>query len=125
MIGFRKEHDKKLGISKYNYELSNLDSVPLSEPEIGMLISYLEQSDMIFSKTLAIFDEDNYIDPYMIFSDGEWMWPSYLKYYLTKQKGINSEFLFHVKGRGYVTDPLTKQQKREATIFIEKEMLGI
>ena len=125
MIGFKKEYEKVLINSNYIYEKNNNSFSFVTDEEMGMVIQFLEESDMIFSKTLAVFDGENYIGPYMIFSDGEWIWPSYFLYYLAKQKRVNSDFLFHVRQKEYTITRLTDEQRNKATSFLEKEMLNI
>jgi hypothetical protein len=125
MIGFREEYDKLLSHSQYFCKTIDTEFSLLAQEEQDMVMQYLEKSDMILSKTLALFDGKNYIGPYMIFSDGEWIWPSYFLYNLTKRGHINSDFLSHVRQRNYSVMPLTKEQKREVTIFLEKKMLNI
>lgn len=125
-IGFIKEIDKK--IVKENYwDINVLSSKSLitDVAERNEIIQYLNGAEMIFSVTLALFDGEKYIGPYMIFSDGEWIWPNYFSYNLTNQEYINSDFLSHVRQKNYNITSLTKEQKREATFFLEKEMLNI
>jgi len=124
IIGFSKVHDKVLSLSKFLFKTNDRASCFLRKEEHQLLIQYLIKSDMIFSKTLAIFDGINYIAPYMIFSDGEWIWPSYYSYNLIKEDFINSDFLSHVKQKSFIITPLTGEQKKELTIFLEKEMLS-
>jgi hypothetical protein len=125
MIGFRMEYDKALMNSRYIFETSDKDASFITKAEKDMLVEYLEKSDIVFSKTLALFDGENYIAPYMIFSDGEWIWPSYFSYNVARQDYINSSFLFHVQIRNYKPLALTEEQRREAIFFLEKEMLKV
>lgn len=125
MIGFQKKYDEKLASSNLNYEVKDRLSLLISESEKEKLILYLKGSNMVFSKTLALFDGVNYIAPYMIFSDGEWIWPSYFSYYLGKDDLISKDFLFHIRERKYNVTVLTPEQKKEVTTFIERKMLGM
>lgn len=125
MIGFSEVHDKVLSLSKFLCKTNDRTSCFLTKEEHQLLIQYLEKSDMIFSKTLAIFDGTKYIGPYMIFSDGEWIWPSYYPYNLIKEDFIDSDFLSHVKQKSFIITHLTDEQKKELTIFLEKEMLRV
>lgn len=124
-IGFRKEKDAKVVKEKY-YEDINLSSAQLinGEQEKNKIIEYLNKSDHIFAITLALYDKEYYIGPYMIFSDGVWLWPSYFAYYLTAQAYLNEDFLNHLRQKDYTAAPLNENQKKEATCFLEKEVLN-
>ena len=78
---------------------------------------------MILSKTLALFDNAKYIGPYMIFSDGEWLWPSYFAYYVNKEKQINTDFLNYLRFREYSIPAFTDVDRRRVRTFLEIEML--
>ncbi len=122
MIGFREEYDKILVNSKCNFNWSDKTS-PLTDIEIKMLTLYFKQSYIVASKTWALFDNENYLGPYMIYSDGEWIWPSYFLYYLDKERSIYSDFIEHIKNKNFIFTPLTLVQKKEATVFFENAML--
>lgn len=125
-IGFRKENDANVVKEKY-YDDINLSSGQLinGEQEKNKIIEYLTKSDYIFAITLALYDKEYYIGPYMIFSDGEWLWPSYFSYNLIKQEYLNEDFLNHLRQKNYTTKSLTEKQKKEATVFLEREILNI
>jgi hypothetical protein len=123
MIGFREEYDIVLAKSKYNYRDGGR-SILLADRGKDLLLSYLEVAYVVMSKTLALFDNENYIDAYMIYTDGVWVWPSYFHYYLNKGEYVCVNFYEYVKANNYLFVPLTELQKREATIFVEKEMLN-
>lgn len=125
MIGFKQEYDKDLSGSKHLYYIDKNDVVIISDDEKEKVIRYLRHSDLIISKTFALFDGTNYIGPYMIFSDGEWIWPNYLYYFIQKEKHIAKEFLNYIKEKNYLATNLAKQKRKEVTIFLEKEMLGM
>lgn len=126
VIGFIKENDKNVVKEKYldgSSEYSNVTFI--NEKERNEIIKYLNSADKIFSITLALFIDENYIGPYSILSDGEWIWPSYFSYNLIKMEYVNSNFLAHLKQKNYKIVPLNKEQKQEATFYLEKEMLNI
>lgn len=75
---------RQLEIDDYN--------VTLPEGQIEKINEYIEKSCLIFSKTLALFDKETYIAPYMILSDEEWLWPSYFSYFTNKEKIISNVF---------------------------------
>lgn len=125
-IGFRKENDAKVVKEKYYDEISSSSTQLINgDQEKNKIIKYLEKSDHIFAITLALFDREHYIGSYMIFSDGAWLWPSYFSYNLMKQEYLNEDFLNHLRQKNYTKTSLTEKQKREATSFLEREVLNI
>lgn len=89
------------------FDVSN-DEIQLSEE----ILAYLEGGSPVISYTLALFDEEkNYIGPYHILTDGSWIWPSYIVYYLRKYKIVNfpKKFIDHIEQNGYRHIPLNKE----------------
>lgn len=125
LIGFTKEYDRLLSSSKYVYVSKNISILTLNESENKMLEVYLMNSNIILTKTLAMFEDGIYIGPYMIFSDGLWMWPSYFHYNLIKEGFINSDFISYLKEKKFALTALTTEQIKATTYFLEREMLGL
>jgi hypothetical protein len=125
LIGFTKKYDRLLSSSKYVYVSKDISILTLSASENEMLEMYLMNSNIILSKTLAIYEDGIYIGPYMIFSDGLWMWPSYFQYNLIKEGFINSDFISYLKEKKFALTSLTTEQIKDATYFLEREMLGL
>lgn len=127
LIGLRKEIDKTL--ENYRYENSpGLKIISeISEEEKKLLLNYLNNGKVVFTKTLAVCDGDHYINPYMLHSDGEWIWPSYFSFYLSKEDFANLDkvFLASLRTKEFKIVSLSEEQIREVTTFIEKKLLGI
>jgi|GEM_PF-1180325 len=126
-IGFIEDKDgrivKPCFIEKLGYEVGS--ELPVSDEEKKKIINYLNSSERVFSITLALHDNDNYIGSYMIFSDGEWIWPNHLAYFLRKKKDeIDARFLNHLKNCDFKVRPLSEEQRKEVGIFIEGTLLN-
>jgi hypothetical protein len=125
MIGFREKYDKKLIASKYFYASTDKNMIAIANTDLEKLIQYLEKSDRIFGMTRALDDGETYIAPYAIYSDGDWLWPSYCAYFLKKEGIINKDFFDHVSGKGFETKRLSQEQRKKVTILLERALLGI
>jgi hypothetical protein len=112
LIGFKEKYDSTLLLSKSAKISEDKPQTLLSDNEIGLISGYLENSEMIFSKTYALYDNEQFIGPYMIFSDGNWIWPSYFSHFLKSDKEIDEEFAHHVREVGYRSDKLSTEKKR-------------
>lgn len=121
--GLRYEYDRLLIHSKFF--LKDVKLRTLSPSEEGDVQEYLNKASIVFSKTLALYDGDTFIAPYMLFSDGEWVWPSYLSYFISKEKQISETFFDYIKKNDFVISPISQDVNAEIRYYIEKEMLGI
>ncbi|MBL7706323.1 MAG: hypothetical protein JNM21_12330 [Taibaiella sp.] len=121
--GLRYEYDRHLIHSKFF--LKDVRLRTLSSSEEGAVQEYLNKASIVFSKTLALYDGDTFIAPYMLLSDGEWVWPSYLSYFISKEKQISETFFDYIKKNNFVISPISQDVYAEIRYFIEKEMLGI
>lgn len=97
-IGFFKNHNPDIlcaGDIVFNPQVNSRDT-------LDGVIAYLQKGTIITAFTLSLFDTDGeFIGPYMIFSDGEWIWPSYYSFYLRKFNSlfIPPEFVFYTRSK--------------------------
>ena len=124
MIGFRERFERVLMRSEYFYASDPANALPISTEERQAVINYLESSDRVFSMTLAQFDGEYYIGPYMLFSDGEWIWPSYFSYFISKGEPIDRSFLQHLRERNFSSKSLTAEERKKVVTLIEIEMMN-
>lgn len=126
-IGFVKEQDGNLVLSEYVDDYMNFDASVLDKVERQKIINYLNEGAMVFSTPLALFDGDTYIAPYMLFSDGDWIWTSHFAYYLDKLNfsQMTNEFLNHIRVKEYKIFPLSREQKTNIDIFIGLKLLNL
>lgn len=125
-IGFTNKRDEVIIRNKYLDMPLLLNGNTLDEVEKKNVIKYLNGHESVFSITWALFDGEKYIGPYMIFTDGEWLWPSHFSYYLFKNNfhHFNEDFLNHLRTKKFEINSLTEIKKKEATVFIERELLN-
>ncbi len=122
-IGFTKERDKNLINNSYMDDLWSKNKVIISNDDKTKVIEYLKNSNKIFSRTLAMFDDETYIGPYTIVSDGEWIWPSHFPYFLAKTDSLDEEFYFYLKSKKFNPPFFTSEMRKNATVFLEMKLL--
>ena len=126
-IGFIKEHDENMIFPEYMDDNVDFDASIINEIERKKIINYLNESAMIHSTPLALFDEDIYIAPHMLLSDGGWIWTSHFAYYLNKLNfsRMTNEFLNHMRAKEYKVSPLSKAQRTNIDVFIGLKLLNL
>ncbi|MFT3822672.1 MAG: hypothetical protein QM731_02085 [Chitinophagaceae bacterium] len=127
IVGFTKEKDKNIVKAKYLEDISLLNKGYIKEFEKEQVINYIEKGKSIYFLTLSLLDGDKYIGPYMILSDGVWLWPSHFSHYLKKLNFSNLDFRFleYIRNTNYETTPLTQSEVKAVTVFLETELLNI
>lgn len=126
-IGFIEKHDESMVLSEYMDNHMVFDASIINEVERKKIINYLTQGTVVHSTPLALFDENTYIAPHMLLSDGEWIWTSHFSYYLNKFdfSRMTSEFLNHLRNKKYKSSPLSKELKTNIDIFLGLKMLNL
>jgi hypothetical protein len=126
-IGFNSEMDKTIVHDKYLAESFDFDTSILTEDDKICILEYLKKNTMVFSMTLALFDEGKFISPYMIFTDGKWLWPSHFEHFVKKNefKNLSLDFFIDIKKREFKILPLSLPEKSKAVRFIELNLLNI
>jgi hypothetical protein len=121
LVGFRKEYDKRLWEKsrQHRYETIQLSS----KKDQTAILDYLNKAELVFTKTLSIYDGNIFIGPYVIHSDGEWVWPKYLGYFVEKEKVLDEEFYQYLLSKQYCMTELPLKRKREIISFLEKTFL--
>jgi hypothetical protein len=126
-IGFIEEKDSKIIREEFILDKTRSANLQIEGLEKKKIIEYLEHSNSIFAITLGLFDGATYIGPYMILTDGIWIWPSHFSYYLLKNDflNINSDFYFYLKNKKFKSSKLSENEIKKAKFFLEKELLNI
>jgi len=117
IIGFLKNHDLETRCSQ-DIILSAKNINP--DNELDLVISYLKKWSILIACTLWLTDIDGEdIGEYIIYTDGEWIWPSYYSFYLRKYNSIKipDEFINYIK-RGGKEGALTSAEKGYAEYFL-------
>jgi hypothetical protein len=124
-IGFNKEHDVDVIQEEFLSNRKEFNSILINEPEKQRIFDYLNNVERVFGITFALYDNENYIGSYMLFSDGEWIWTSHFAYYLKKLNFsiMTNEFLNHLRENEYKISPLSNEQKTYIDIFIHLKLL--
>jgi len=124
-IGFTKSQDKDLIYAEFLDQEKDVESLSISQLERRKIADYLTGSEAFFSITLAVFDQDHYIGPYALHSDGEWIWPTHFSYYLEKLdfSQLTSDFLDHLRNCNFQVARLSEQQRRDIELFMYTSLL--
>lgn len=114
-IGFLKNHSPEI---KCSIDISELLVEQVNNPEILLKsITYLENGIIVIPFTLWLTDIDGEnIGPYIIYTDGYWMWPSYYSFYLKKYPNIYipNEFIIYIQKNQNSTLKLSVDEKSYA-----------
>lgn len=96
-IGFIKELDDFPWASSLSQELGEPDN---PAELIDRIMAWLQRGKLICGWMSYFIDLETkaYIEPHGYYSDGEWVWPAYYPYYLTKYPNykIDQAFVDHV-----------------------------
>jgi hypothetical protein len=127
-IGFTNKFDSKIVNSNFlGLENNLITKVLVKESMVPMVSQYVKNGVRIFSITLNLFDGKHDVGPYSIMTDGIWVWPSHLLYFVQKSNSISldRDFLIHIKENNFTIPDLTKDTIRTATIFLEQSLLKL
>lgn len=123
-VGILQEHET--GLIKIGKSLSDFSGPDKTEVEhYDKIISYLENGTIVIPFLHYVQDATgNPIVPLIFYTDGKWIWPSYLIHYLSK--GYNSlltvEFIEDMKYNKFVPpkvegDKLAEVQKFYKSVY--------
>jgi len=120
-VGFRGDRDAKIIIDKYIDSFNATSELKLDKFYKEKLIAYLANGTSIFSITLWMYDGDNSIGPYMIYTDGVWIWPSHLAYYIEQgdYRYLKTEFLNFIEHNDFKVADVPDEIRKQATQFLE------
>ncbi|WP_315814231.1 hypothetical protein [Paraflavitalea speifideaquila] len=111
-VGILKEHES--GLVKIGQALSDFNAPNKSKIEnYEAIVSYLENGTIVISFLHYVQDAmGNSIVPLIFYTDGKWIWPSYLVHYLSKNYTslLPVEFIADMKYNKF--DP-QKSRRRE------------
>lgn len=111
-LGFIKEYNN---IPESNYLNIYRDIQNNYDSEFKRkIINYLKNGNIALSWMGVFIDiEDNsFIAPQIYYTDGEWIWPSYLIYYLEKDSefGLTESFVNYLEEKEFVYKEITKKE---------------
>lgn len=117
-VGIIKEHEGglvKIGTSINN--LTILDNPPLEH--LDKIVSYLENGKRVISFLHEVFDGKTSLGALSYLTDGKWIWPSYLAYYLKRgyKSLLDNEFIKDVVKNDFIIPPLNNEEMREVGLF--------
>ncbi|RFM27927.1 hypothetical protein [Deminuibacter soli] len=112
VLGIIKEHETSL--VKKGISLNDLTILPASSAEIIKLCEYLSSGKVVAAFLHYIFDGENAIAPLAYYTDGEFIWPSYLSYYVNKGyfSLLSEEFILNVKEHNYMVKDVSKNENK-------------
>lgn len=103
-IGFIKEHDNILEAISFNDIIKEKTT---SSEEVSLVFNYLNNGTLVFG-WMGYFRDLNCkkdIAPHSYYTDGNWVWPSYFQYYLSKYSNyrIDEEFITYLLQKQFKT----------------------
>lgn len=111
-IGFIKEYDnipESFSLNSYRKQKD--------DDEIENIVNYLKSGNIALSWMGVFIDIENknFIAPQIYYTDGEWIWPAYLIYYLERDKSFNleKEFIDSLKRKRYIPQVVSKEELSE------------
>ena len=120
MVGFLAKHEGKILGVAIGYNHRDEPQNRITEETKSSVLKYLAAGKYIFGMTLAIEDENGkYISPYIVYGDGEWLWPAYLAYYIGSGSVVDLPvgFLEHIKKNNFEFPEITIGQEETAKKF--------
>jgi len=128
VIGFLKNYNPELHCSRNLFDL--FAPAVAEEQKRSAAIEYLNNNgSRIVSFISNIYtDEGELIGPYIIYSDGIWIWPSYYSFYLNKypQIYVPEEFQLYIQGIDRAREKIEfTQMDKQYVGFIVSKMFGI
>jgi hypothetical protein len=115
-VGILRDHEHglfKIGRPLNEYQIHS--EAPVENLE--QVISYLENGTVVISFLHYVYDKmNNPIVPLIFYTDGEWIWPSYLGYYYSKKYTdlIPDEFLIEMKNNNFEPPKVNGEKLLEA-----------
>ena len=124
-FGFLKEHEA--GILG-DGTLCTFDGAmtTILDSDLTKVITYLSGGKIVFALTLSLQDSmGNFIAPYQVVTDGEWLWPRYLVYYLAegKTKGIPVALYARMKAFSFIAPEVSAEIETSAKKYIQNILL--
>lgn len=119
-IGVIKEYEPgliKIGKSIKDIFISKSDS---NLKDFEKISSYLDSGKILIAFLHYVNDEmGNPIEPLILYTDGKWIWPSYLKYYLSRNciSLLEDEFVADLKANNFIVPYIDKEKMKEAERF--------
>lgn len=127
IVGFRRKYDAGLIREEYLQEPDINSLALINQDEFEKITKYLKTSEIVFSLTLALFDDETYLGPYLVHSDGEWIWPSHLINLIGSENylRLDHKFLAHIREKKYEITPLSQAEKLRSKLFVETNLLSL
>jgi hypothetical protein len=118
-VGILNEHENgliKVGKPLNSYPKSNSETLD----NLENIVNYLENGVLLIAFLHWVTDvENNPIAPMIIYTDGKWLWPSYLVHYL--KEGYHSllpdEFIEDMNHHTFNCANITQLEKEEVEQF--------
>ena len=114
--GILREHEG--GLIKVGKSLTELIVSANEEIEdLAQIIAYLKKGTYVMGFLHYVYDSNNNpIAPMVYYSDGKWVWPSYLSYYLSLNyfSLIPDEFIADIRANHYIPPKLKEDDVENA-----------
>lgn len=112
-LGIIRNHEAgliKVGKSLKELQNETLDSFVKAHQE--SILKYLNSGNLVFAFLHYVYNEENEpIAPLSFYSDGKWVWPSYLAYYIARgyYSLLPDEFITDIISNNF-TVPLIEEE---------------
>ena len=116
-VGIIKDHENfRVKIGLY---IKDLASPIEKEDNLDNVVFYLEHGVRVFAFLEEIFDEGIFIAPLVFYTDGKWIWPSYLPYYLKRGYWslLPEEFINDVFNAKFIVPEVSRDKIKAARQF--------
>jgi len=116
-VGIIKEHENfRMRIGRY---IKDLTASTEKEDYLDNVVFYLEHGVRVFAFLEEVFDGNIFIAPLVFYTDGKWIWPSYLPYYLKRGYWslLSEEFINDVFKTKFIVPEVGREKIKEARQF--------
>ncbi len=118
LVGILKEYEP--GLIKVGKSLTEFHKGPkASVNNLDKIIYYLDSNQSIISFLHNIFVNGKPIGSLIIYTDGKWIWPSYLKYFLKEGyfSLLPDDFIGHIKKNEFKAPLIGENEIKEAQMY--------
>lgn len=111
-IGILRDYEHSpIKIGRFLSEFDVSDEKNIND--LNEIVSYLTNGTIVIAFLHYVFDEKkNQIAPLIYYTDGKFIWPSYLPYYLKKgyYSLLTTEFMNNIRGNNYIPPKLESEK---------------
>lgn len=118
-VGIIKDHENfRVKIGSYIKDLA-APAEKEKEDYLDNVVFYLEHGVRVFAFLEEVFDGDTFIAPLVFYTDGKWIWPSYLPFYLNRGYWslLPEEFMNDIFKAKFIVPEVEREKIKEVRQF--------